>query len=110
MTPTQIDLTGLDINITATVRGGTRRLNLRDPSGPLDLTGVASFDGEILPSKSATIGSGTAISWSVVDAPAGGVACTIPAGVDLGGQWCYVSAVVDGSTLEISGTLRINEF
>lgn len=107
---TAIDLTGLDIAVRATVRGGTRRANLTAAGAPLNLTGVASFVGEILPLRTSALGTGTAITWPVVDAVGGGVSITIPTGLTVGSKWCYATATVAGSTVEISGPLTIVPF
>lgn len=112
---TIIDLT--DIDIAPKIprwRASAGRINITSGGSALDLTGVAAFTGEILPNRTAAIGSGTAISWPVIDATGGGVSAAFTAGeaAALTGDsyWVYVSATVAGSIVALSGPLQVTAF
>jgi len=111
----RIDLTDLDISPEVPRwRASAKRINLRDADGAMDLTGVTEFTGEILPDRTAAIGSGTAISWPVVDAAGGGVSCAFStaeaAALTSDSYWVYVSATVNGSIVAMSGPLKVTAF
>lgn len=107
-----IDMTDLDITVTANVGGATKTITVRDETGAVIPLGAGPFDGEVLASRSATIGSGTPLMCPVTtDGTDGKFNLVIPAALTVGTHYLYLDLITaTAASIGVSGPLTITEF